>query len=103
MKAIGMLMFFILAILVIFTGGEETQVEQPTPTPVQPTERPHIDTPAHTYKRQVEALSISNTLQNPVNTYLDSRVDAVGNSRKSVNVANKRMEEQDKAMEALTK
>lgn len=103
MKTIGILMFVILAILLIFTGGEETQVEQTTPTPMQTTEKPHIDTPAHTYKRQVEALSISNTLQNPVNTYLDSRVDAIGNSRKSVNVGNKRMEEQDKAIEALTK
>jgi len=103
MKTIGILMFIILTILLIFSGSEDIQEEQTTPAPVQTTERPHIDTPAHTYKKQVEALSISNTIQNPVNTYLDSRVDAMGNSRKSVNEANKRMEEQDKAMEALTK
>ncbi len=103
MKTIGILMFVILAILLIFNGGEETQVEQTTPTPIQTTEKPYIDTPAHTYKRQVEALSISNTLQNPVNTYLDSRVDAVGNSRKSVTEGNKRMEEQNKAMDDFLK
>lgn len=103
MKKIGILMFIILAILLIFKSGEDTQEGLTSTAPVQTTENPHIDTPAHTYKRQVEALSISNTLQNPVNTYLDSRVDAMGNSRKSVIEGNKRMEEQDKAMEALTK
>ncbi|UPT78486.1 hypothetical protein MN086_04885 [Sulfurovum sp. XGS-02] len=103
MKTIGILMFVILAILLLFTGGEDTEVEQTTPTPVQSNEKPYIDTPAHTYKRQVEALSISNTLKTPVNTYLDSRVDAVGNSRKSVDVGNKRMEEQNKAMEDFLK
>lgn len=103
MKKIGILMFVILAILLIFNGGEDTQKDDTNHTPVQTTEKPHIDTPAHTYKNHVEALSISNTLQNPVNTYLDSRVDTIGMSRESVNEGNKRMEEQDKAMEALTK
>ncbi len=101
MKTIGILMFVILAILMIFTGSEDTEEVQPNS--VDAPKKTYLDTPTNTYKRQVEALSISNTLQNPVNTYLDSRVDAVGNSRKSVNVGNKRMEEQNKAMEALTK
>jgi hypothetical protein len=101
MKTIGILMFVILAILLIFTGGEDSQEAQTTT--IETPKKTYLDTPTNTYKRQVEALSISNTLQNPVNTYLDSRVDAVGNSRKSVNVGNKRIEEQDKAMEALTK
>lgn len=101
MKTIGILMFVILAILIIFTGSEDTQEVQPNS--VDAPKKTYLDTPTNTYKRQVEALSISNTLQNPVNTYLDSRVDAVGNSRKSVDVGNKRMEEQNKAMEALTK
>ena len=101
MKTIGILMFVILAILLIFTGGEDSKEAQTTTIEVP--KKTYLDTPTNTYKRHVEALSISNTLQNPVNTYLDSRVDAVGNSRKSVNVGNKRIEEQNKAMEALTK
>jgi hypothetical protein len=101
MKTIGILMFVILAILLIFTGGEDSQ--KIATNTIETPKKTYLDTPTNTYKRQVEALSISNTLQNPVNTYLDSRVDAVGNSRKSVNVGNKRIEEQDKAMEALTK
>lgn len=101
MKAIGILMFFILAILIIFTGGEKTQEVHTTTT--ETPKKTYLDTPTNTYKRQVEALSISNTLQNPVNTYMDSRVDAIGNSRKSVTVGNKRMEEQNKAMEDLIK
>jgi len=101
MKTIGILMFIILAILIIFTGGKDRE-ELQTNT-IETPKKTQIDTPMNTYKRQVEALSISNTLQNPVNTYLDSRVDAVGNSRKSVSEANKRIEEQNKAMESLTK
>lgn len=62
-----------------------------------------LDTPANTYEERVEALSISNTLQKPVNSYLDGRVDAMGSARKSVNVGNERMEAQDKAMEELLK
>ena len=101
MKTIGILMFVILAILIIFTGGEDTQ-EVPTDT-MEPPKKTYLDTPTNTYKRQVEALSIANTLQNPVNTYLDSRVDATNNSRKSVDTANKRIEEQNKAMEDFLK
>ncbi|GIT97577.1 hypothetical protein [Sulfurovum sp. TSL1] len=101
MKTIGILMFVILAILLIFTGREDTQEVDTTTT--QTPQKTYLDTPTNTYKRQVEALSISNTLQNPVNSYMDSRVDAIGNSRKSVNVANKRMKEQDKAMEDFIK
>ena len=41
--------------------------------------------------------------KNPVNTYLDSRVDAMDLAKKSVAESNKRTEAQDKAMEALTK
>jgi hypothetical protein len=94
----------IIAGLLIFTTREDdieythtNSMESPAP------KKTSFDTPTHTYKREVEALSISNTLQKPVNTYLDGRVDAIGNSRKSVNEGNKRMEEQDKAMEAFLK
>jgi hypothetical protein len=101
MKKIGILMFIILALLLIFTGGEDTQDVQ-TNT-IETPKKTYLDTPTNTYKRRVEALSISNTLQNPVNTYLDGRVDAIGNSRKSVNEGNKRMEEQNKAMDDFLK
>jgi len=42
-------------------------------------------------------------VNNPVNTYLDSRVDAMDLAKKSVAESNKRTEEQNKDMEALTK
>ena len=103
MKTIGILMFIILAILLIFNSSEDTQEDQTSPAPIQTTEKPHFDTPAHTYKKQVEALSISNTLQTPVSTYLNSRVDARNMAKESLKEGNKRIEEQDKAMEALTK
>jgi ABC-type oligopeptide transport system substrate-binding subunit len=43
------------------------------------------------------------TVKNPVNTYLDSRVDALDLAQDSVKKSNKRTEAQDKALEALTK
>lgn len=100
MKAVGILMFFILAILLIFNGGEDTQEIHTTTT--QLPMKTDLDTPTNTYKRQVEALSISNTLQNP-NSYLSSRVNARGNAKESVKVGNKRIEEQNKAMEDFMK
>ena len=101
MKKIGILLFIILAILVFTTSKDDT--EDNHTNSIETPKKTYLDTPANTYKRRVEALSISNTLQNPVNTYLDGRVDIMGKSRKSVIEANKRMEEQNKAMESLTK
>lgn len=101
MKTIGILMFVILAVLILFTGGQDTQEVQPNT--IEAPKKTYLDTPTNTYKRQVEALHISNTLQTPVNAYLDSRVDAIGNSKNSVDMGNKRMEEQDKAMENFIK
>ena len=101
MKNISILIFIILSIFLFSTCGEETE-ENHTDT-IETPKKTYLDSPTNTYKRRVEALSISNTLQNPVNTYLDSRVNARGMSKESVKVGNKRMEEQDKAMEALTK
>lgn len=100
MKTIGILMFVIVAILIIFTGNEDTQEVQPNS--VEAPKKTYLDTPTNTYKRQVEALSISNTLQNP-ESYLSSRVNAKGMAKESVKVGNKRIEEQNKAMEAFTK
>jgi len=94
---------FILIILSIFfitTSEEETQENS-----IETTETPkktYIDSPTNTYKTRVEAQNIANTI-NPSNSYLGSRLDARGMAKKSVAESNKRMEEQDKAMEALTK
>ena len=101
MKKIGILMFIILGILVFTTSKNNT--EDNDINSIDTPKKTYLDSPTNTYKKRVEALSISNTLQNPVNTYLDSRVDAMGQSRKSVIEGNKRMEEQNKAMESLTK
>ena len=100
MKTFGILMFVILAILLIFTGGEKTQEVQPIET--EAPKKTYLDTPTNTYKRQVEALSISNTLQNP-ESYLSSRVNAKGMAKESVKAGNKHIEEQNKAMEAFMK
>lgn len=94
---------FILIILSIFfitTSEEETQENS-----IERTETPkktYIDSPTNTYKTRVEAQNIANTI-NPSNSYLGSRLDARGMAKKSVAESNKRMEEHDKAMEALTK
>ena len=45
----------------------------------------------------------STTIENPVNTYMDSRLDALDMAKESVKEGNKRVEEQNKAMEALKK
>jgi len=103
MKKIGTLLFVILGILVFTTSKDDTEDNHTNSIESPSSKKTSFDTPAHTYKKRVQALSISNTLQNPVNTYLDSRVDAIGMSRKSVIEGNKRMEEQNKAMESLTK
>lgn len=94
-------MFVILGIILISRSGEEIQ-EDHTNT-IETPKKTYLDTPTNTYKRRVEALNIANTLQNPVNTYLNSRVNARDLAKESVKMGNKRMEEQNKAMEALTK
>ncbi len=45
----------------------------------------------------------SNGIENPVDTYMDSRMNAMDMARQSVEKNNKQMEEQDKAMKALFK
>jgi len=40
-------------------------------------------------------------IQNPVDTYMDSRVNAMDMAKQSVKDSNKKVEEQDKAMKAL--
>ncbi len=43
----------------------------------------------------------SKKIENPVDTYMDSRVNAMDMAKQSVKDSNKKVEEQDKAMKAL--
>ena len=43
----------------------------------------------------------SNGIENPVDTYMDSRVNAMDMAKESVRESNKKVDEQNKAMEAL--
>ena len=45
--------------------------------------------------------SSSNGIENPVDTYMDSRMNAMDMARQSVKKNNKRMEKENKAMKAL--
>lgn len=47
--------------------------------------------------------SNSQTIENPVGTYLDSRVDAMDLAKRSLEASNKRNTEQEEQMEALNK
>lgn len=101
MKNISIFILIILSIFILTACGEERQ-EDHTDTSETP-KKTYLDSPTNTYETRVEALNIANTIQNPVNTYLKSRVDARGSAKNSIKESNKRIEEQDKAMEALTK
>lgn len=46
--------------------------------------------------------SDTETMQNPVDTYLDSRIDAMDLAKKSLEESNKRNTEQEEQMKALT-
>ena len=103
MKSI-IFVLIILGIFFITTTREEEAQENNTNTIEAPEtpKKPHIDSLSHTYKNRVEAQNIANTI-NPSNSYLGSRLDARGMAKDSVKIGNKRIEEQNKAMEALTK
>ena len=45
----------------------------------------------------------SKIIENPVNTYMDSRVNAMDLAKESVKNSNNKVDEQNKAMEALEK
>ncbi len=45
--------------------------------------------------------SSSKGIENPVDTYMDSRMDAMDMAKQSVNESNNRIEKQNKAMKAL--
>ena len=92
----------IIAGIFLFMTYEDTIQDEHTDTTEMP-KKDYLDSPTNTYKQQVEALSISNTIQHPVNSYINSRIDTRDLSKKSVDKANKQMDEQNKAMEALIK
>jgi hypothetical protein len=99
MKNSRILIFSILSIFLLTACGEETK-ENHTDT-IETPKKTYIDNPTNTYDRRVEAQNIANTLQNPVNTYLNSRTDAMSLAKQAVKKSDKRTEEQDEAMEAL--
>jgi thioredoxin-related protein len=94
----------VLIIISIFFIATREEVPQENYTdPIEAPDTPkktYIDSPINTYKSQVEAQNIANTI-NPSSSYLGSRLDARGMSKDAVKEANKRMEEQNKAMEAF--
>ncbi|MDD2399663.1 MAG: hypothetical protein PHR75_03545 [Sulfurovum sp.] len=95
--------FIIITLLSIFllkTCGKEIQENHANT--IESPKKTYLDSPKNTYDIRVEALNIANTIQNP-DTYLDSRVNARESAKESVKKSNKRMEEQDKAIKALTK
>jgi len=47
--------------------------------------------------------SIKKGIENPVDKYMDSRVNAIDMAKQSVKESNKKVTEQNKALEALTK
>lgn len=101
MKNISILIIItLLSIFLLKTCGKKTKENHANT--IESPKKTYLDTPKNTYDSRVEALNIANTIQNP-DTYLDSRVNARESAKKSVQESNKRMGEQDKAIEALTK
>jgi hypothetical protein len=99
------IIFVLLIVGIYLITTREEDVQETHTNPIETTEvakKTYIDNPTNTYKSRVEAQNIANTL-NLSNTYLGSRLDATGMAKDTVNVGNKRIEEQNKAMEALTK
>lgn len=103
MKFIGILLLIIVAILFLTSSRKTTYETQIHPVEnTLETPKKTFDTPIHTYKRRIEAQNIANSIQSP-NSYLGSRVDARESAKKSLSESNKRIEEQNKAMEVLVK
>jgi len=100
MKNILIVILIIVGIFFFTTGSEE--IESNHTTTVQTPKKTYLDSPMNTYKDRIEAQNIANTI-NPSNSYLGSRLDARGAAKNAVEVGNKRIEEQNKAMEALLK
>jgi len=103
MKLVGILLLIVVAILFLTTSRETTYETHKNPIKKTiETPQKAFDTPIHTYTKRIEAQNIANTIQSP-NSYLGSRIDARGSAKKSLNESNKRIEEQNKAMDAFLK
>ena len=100
MQKIAIFLFVILALILLFTYDKGTQ-EYQTETAVTP-KKTYLDTPMNSYKEQIEAQNIANTLQTSgsnLNSHVNARVD----SKQAVETANSKMEANDKALDAFMK
>lgn len=102
MKNTSILIIITLLSIFLFKTCEKETQENHANTIIESPKKTYLDSPKNTYDSRVEALNIANTIQNP-DTYLNSRVNARESAKKSVQESNKRMEEQNKAIEALIK
>jgi len=99
------IIFVLIILSIFFITTREEGIQDNHVNTIETSDAPkktYIDSPMNTYKTRVEAQNIANTI-NPSSSYLGSRLDARGMAKESVKVGNKRMEEQNKAMEALMK
>lgn len=90
----------VLVTLFLTACADETQVNEFNT--VETIEKTEFDTPMKRSERQIENLNIVNSIQNPTG-YLNSRIEARGSSKQSVQESNKQTEAQDKAIEAFMK
>ena len=102
MKKVSIFILAILGIFFLTLCTEKTEEVQTKSEEIPKTNDAYIDTPMNTAKRSIETQNIANTIQNP-SSYLGSRLDARGSSKNAVKQSNARIEEQNKAMDALTK
>ncbi len=97
---------FVLIILgIFFMTTREDGVQENHSNPIEAQDTPkktNMDSLSNSYKTRIEAQNIANTI-NTSNSYLGSRLDARGGAKNSIKDANQRVNEQDKAMEALLK
>lgn len=98
MKGIIFVILIIMALLFFTTPGVD--IQESGSHSVEALEKGYIDTPIKEQQERVKALNIANTIQP---SYMQSRIDARGDAKNSVQQANKQMESRDKAIEAFTK
>jgi len=99
MKSIIFVLLIIAAVLFLTTSNEETNDEY-TQQNSQAPKKTYHDTPINTYEQQIEAQSIVNTIQ-PSSSYMSSRVDARGDAKDSIQIANEQMKAREKALESF--
>lgn len=99
MKSIIFVILIIAALLFLTTSKEEIN-EDYTQQTMQAPKKTYHDTPINTYEQQIEAQSIANTIQ-PSSSYLGSRIDARGDAKDSVQIANEQMKAREEALESF--